>query len=531
MNEGWDNLSNFSVENWQATLEQLSPWQLGWLFLAIGVVLGGILVYVITRLRWQAKLALRQQQQDRLQLQFDHLKENLEASQDHNQSLSQQKQDQDEMLIQRGETIARLESEIFHRQAQEEQIEQLQDKIDQLQGELRTQHGIGSDLKARLEAANKETEEKVALLQNAKEQMKLEFQQLAAQLLEEKSEKFTLQNKSNLGEILNPLREQLGDFKKKVEDVYDRESRDRVSLLQELSSLKQLNAKMSEDAINLTRALKGEAKAQGNWGEMVLERLLEASGLSKGREYQTQGSFTNEAGQQQRPDVIVQLPDNKQIIIDSKVSLTAWERYSSEQDEDQAKYHLKAHIDSLKSHIRDLSAKNYDALYEINTPEFVLLFVPIEPAFLKALEVDNDLFSDALARNIMLVCPSTLLVTLKTVHSIWRFEYQNRNAIEIATQAGQLHDQFVLFVESLDDVGDKLDKAQAAFDKSRRRLVSGRGNLVRRVHQLETLGAKAKKSLNGALLEQALDDDQPASQSVESTQQQPNLETMLEERD
>ena len=328
----------------------------------------------------------------------------------------------------------------------------------------------------------------------AKEQMKLEFQSIAHKLFEDKSEKFTQQNKSNMGEILNPLKDQLSEFKKKGEDVYDKESRDRVSLLQEIVSLKELNTRMSADALNLTKALKGDSKAQGNWGEMVLEKVLEASGLQKGREYETQGSFSNEDGQRLRPDVVVHLPENKHVVIDSKVSLTAWERFSSETEEQQ-ELQLRAHIESIRAHIKDLSAKNYQDLYGINTPDYVLMFIPIEPAFLKALETDARLFGDAFDKNIMLVCPSTLLVTLKTIHNIWRFEYQNRNALEIARQAGALHDQFVLFAEALEDIGDKLDKAQRAYETAHKRLSSGKGNLVGRIQRLETLGAKARKSI------------------------------------
>ena len=276
--------------------------------------------------------------------------------------------------------------------------------------------------------------------------------------------------------------------------MYDKESRDRVSLLQEIVSLKELNTRMSADALNLTKALKGDSKAQGNWGEMVLEKVLEASGLQKGREYETQGSFSNEDGQRLRPDVVVHLPENKHVVIDSKVSLTAWERFSSETEEQQ-ELQLRAHIESIRAHIKDLSAKNYQDLYGINTPDYVLMFIPIEPAFLKALETDARLFGDAFDKNIMLVCPSTLLVTLKTIHNIWRFEYQNRNALEIARQAGALHDQFVLFAEALEDIGDKLDKAQRAYETAHKRLSSGKGNLVGRIQRLETLGAKARKSI------------------------------------
>ena len=404
-------------------------------------------------------------------------------------------------------TEARVETEKKWVQAQEqirlhgqtlERLQQTEGQVASLQQSLKTEHGRAMDLEARLQAAQRETGEKVKLLQEAREQMKLEFQAIAQKLFDDKSEKFSQHNKSSLGELLNPLKDQLGEFRKKIEDVYDKETRDRVSLFNEIVALKDLNVKMSTEALNLTRALKGDSKAQGNWGEMVLEKVLEASGLQKGREYETQGNYSNEDGQRLRPDVIVHLPDNKQIVIDAKVSLTAWERYSADAeatDDGNRAVHLQSHIDSLKTHIRALSGKNYQDLYGINTPDYVLMFVPIEPAFLKALEMDPELFSQAFQRNIMLVCPSTLLVSLKTIHSIWRYEYQNRHALEIADQAGKLHDQFVLFAESLQDVGIKIGKAQEAYDMAHKRLVSGKGNLVRRVEQLETLGAKARKKM------------------------------------
>ncbi len=477
-------------------------------FLLGGLAAGALLGWLLNQLRLSARLqtetAAQQQELSRVQNQLEQASIRLKEA-------NEQVVRQEQKIIELTQRCNKSELELATAAEQIEQKKQLQTRIEQqeqrlleLQDNLRHEHAIAADLKARLEASQQETTEKVALLREAKEQMKLEFQSIAQQLLEEKSAKFTLQNKTHLGELLTPLREQLGDFKKKVEDVYDKESRDRVSLLQEILSLKELNTKMSADAINLTRALKGDAKAQGNWGEMVLERVLEASGLQRGREYETQGSFINEAGQHLRPDVVVRLPEDKQIIIDSKVSLTAWERYCSSDEDIAPDIHLKAHIESLKTHIKQLSGKNYPDLYGINTPDFVLMFIPVEPAFLKALEVDSDLFSHAFDRNIMLVCPSTLLVTLKTIHSIWRFEYQNRNALEIATQAGLMHDQFVLFLESLDDVGDKLGKAQIAFDTAKKRLSTGRGNIIRRVHQLEVLGAKAKKKMGEPLLEEAL---------------------------
>ncbi len=355
-------------------------------------------------------------------------------------------------------------------------------------------------LETLLSEERKHTGEKLKLLEEARAQLNAEFQNLANKIFEEKSLKFTEQNQQNIDQVLKPLREQLGDFRRKVEDVYEKESKDRVSLFHEIKHLKELNQQISDDAINLTKALKGDSKTQGAWGEVILERVLEESGLHNGREYETQGSYTSEEGKRLRPDVIVHLPEGKDIIIDAKVSLTAYERYCSSDDDNQRQIDLKEHVASLKAHIKGLSVKNYEDLPGIKSLDFVLLFVPIEAAFITAVENDRDIFREAFDKNIIIVSPTTLLATLKTVHNIWRYEYQNLNALEIAEKAGNLYDQFVLFVQSMDDIGDKLGKATDAYQTARKRLVDGRGNLVGRTEKLKKLGAKAKKTLAEKLL-------------------------------
>lgn len=472
--------------------------------IAVALIIGGGAGFLIAHLRQQTRLQkaeldashqtqLSSQQIAQLQQAVDEARQRVQQAETDLRSATADKIEIEKKWVQAQEQIRQHGLTL-------ERLQKAEDQVVALQSALKTEHGKVMDLDARLQTSRRETEEKVKLLQDAREQLKLEFQSIAQKLFDDKSERFSQQSKSSLGELLNPLKEQLGDFKKKIEDVYDKETRDRVSLFNEIVALKDLNSKMSAEALNLTRALKGDSKAQGNWGEMVLEKVLEASGLQKGREYETQGQYSNDDGQRLRPDVIVHLPDSKHIVIDAKVSLVAWERYSAEEEGGQA-VHLQAHIESIKSHIRELSHKNYQDLYGINTPDYVLMFVPIEPAFLKALETDPELFAQAFQRNIMLVCPSTLLVSLKTIHNIWRYEYQNRNALEIARQAGSLHDQFVLFAESLQDVGDKIGKAQQAYDTAHKRLVSGKGNLVRRIEQLEVLGAKARKKIPESLRE------------------------------
>jgi DNA recombination protein RmuC len=358
---------------------------------------------------------------------------------------------------------------------------------------------------ARLETVvneeHKQAEEKLALLNEAKEQMKCDFQNLANKILEEKTAKFTEQNKTNLDALMSPFRDQLSEFKKRVEDVYDKESKDRVSLYVEIGRLKELNQKISEDAINLTNALKGDNKAQGNWGELALERVLEMSGLQKGREYETQVHTHDEDGSGYRPDVVIHLPEGKHVIIDSKVSLVGYERYCSADTEEDRKAGLKDHIASIRRHVAELSSKDYDRLLEIRSLDYVLLFIHVEAAFLTAIKEEKNLFSDAFDKNIILVCPSTLLVTLRTIANIWRYEYQNQNAQTIAKKAADLYDKFVSFVEKLEEVQGFIRKASEECDCAIKLLSTGRGNLIRRVEDFKALGVKGKKDLPPQLID------------------------------
>jgi DNA recombination protein RmuC len=290
-----------------------------------------------------------------------------------------------------------------------------------------------------------------------------------------------------------------------VEDVYDKESKDRVSLLNEIIHLKTLNERISEDAVNLTNALKGQSKTRGSWGEMILERVLEESGLQKGREYEVQTMYASEEGQRRHPDVIVHLPEGKDIVIDSKVSLTAYEKYCTAGTEETRDKRLKEHIISIRTHIKSLSEKRYEDLEGIRTLDFVLMFLPIEGAFWTAIESEQGLFNEAFDKNIMLVSPSTLLATLRIINNIWRYEDQNKNALIIAKKAGDLYDKFVGFIEALDDVGQKIDKARESYQTARNRLTDGRGNLIKRSEELRQLGVKAQKELPAELVVQALE--------------------------
>ncbi len=385
----------------------------------------------------------------------------------------------------------------------EESLRQKALKSENLQQEISGLKSRLSEVETRLEGERKNSEEKLDILNRSRQQLKEEFQNLANKIFEDKSRKFTDQNKENLSMVLNPVREQLKEFKQKIDDVYDKESKDRVSLFHQINQLKKINLSIGEEAVNLTRALKGQTRTQGVWGEMILERILEESGLHKGREYEAQGSYLNEAGKHLRPDVVVHLPDGKDVVIDSKVSLTAYERYCSATTGEEKEKQLQHHILSVRSHFKLLSEKRYEELAGIRSLDFVLMFLPIEGSFMAALDGDPQLFSDAFARNIMLVSPTTLLATLRTIQNIWRYEYQSRNAQEIAKKAGDLHDKFVGFVATLDDVGNKIGKARDAYDKARKQLTSGRGDLVSRTNALIALGVKAKKALPGALVEEA----------------------------
>ena len=344
-------------------------------------------------------------------------------------------------------------------------------------------------------------------LEERQEQLRKDFELLATKILDEKSEKFTLQNKENIKNILNPLQEKIQIFEKKVDDTQKESISMHSALKEQLLGLKDLNQQMAKEATNLTKALKGDSKMQGNWGELVLERVLEKSGLEKDREYFVQQNFTRDDGTRVLPDIVLHLPDNKKMIIDSKVSLTDYERYVNA-DDDEREMYLKAHINSIRRHVDQLSEKKYEDLYDIESPDFVLLFIPIEPAFAVAINADNSIYNKAFEKNIVIVTPSTLLATLRTVDSMWNNEKQQRNAIEIARQAGALYDKFEGLVKDLTGVGKKIDDAKKDYSSAMNKLVEGKGNLITSVEKIKKLGAKAKKSLPEAIIKRAHDDDE-----------------------
>lgn len=370
-------------------------------------------------------------------------------------------------------------------------------------------------LQTKIAEERKASEDKLRLLEQAEVKMTNEFENLANRIFEEKHEKFSRVSKTNIETMLTPMREQLTNFRERVDHVYDTENKERASLLTEINQLKLLNERIGTDALNLTKALKGDSKLRGNWGEMQLERLLEESGLTRGREYEVQISLQDQEGKRLQPDVVVHLPEKKDVVIDSKVSLVAYEQYHAADNDAERQRQIRSHISSLRTHFNGLSAKNYDELIGVNSLDLVIMFVPIEPALLLAFEHEPNLFSEAFNRRILLVSPSTLMATLQIINNIWRYEKQNINALKIATDAGRLYDQFVLFVYSLEQVGVQLRKASENYETAHKRLTSGKGNLVGRTEKLKKLGAKAKKTLDSQLLEAA---------AVEKEEEVPELE-------
>ena len=342
-------------------------------------------------------------------------------------------------------------------------------------------------------------------LEQTRAAMTQQFENLANRIFEEKQQAFVRRSEDSLRKSLDPLERQLGDFRKRVEHVYDRENAERNSLLGQVKALREQTQRISDEALNLTSALKGDRKIQGNWGEVVLERLLEESGLQKGREYETQVTLKdgNDEGRRRQPDVIVRLPEGKDLIIDSKVSLVDYERYSSAETDEERAQALKQHVNSLRAHITGLNKKAYESLEGVRTLDFVFIFVPIEAAYMLAMQADPELFRFAYEKQIVLVSPTSLMATLRTVENIWRYEKQNKNAEKIAAEAGKLHDQFVLVLESLDALGNRIRQADEAYQETCKRLATGRGNAVKRIDSLRKLGAKTRKQIAQDMREKA----------------------------
>ena len=453
------------------------------LILAILVsgIIGAYLGMLISKLKSKSEKSTLEERNNNLQQQLTEFKqfseaENIKQNQNFNQQLTELK-----------DNVSKIEKE----------REEIRREKEFLNSELARKNTEYENLQQQNLKRDEELEER-------QEQLRKDFELLATKILDEKSEKFTLQNKENIKQILNPLQEKIQLFEKKVDDTQKESISMHSALKEQLLGLKDLNVQMTKEATNLTRALKGDSKMQGNWGELVLERVLEKSGLEKDREYFVQQSFTLADGSRVLPDVVLNLPDNKKMIIDSKVSLTDYERYVNTEDEDRPTF-LKAHINSIRKHVEQLSEKNYQDLYDIESPDFVLMFIPIEPAFAIAINEDNSIYNKAFEKNIVIVTPSTLLATLRTIDTMWNNEKQQRNAIEIARQAGALYDKFEGLVSDLTGVGKKIDAAKSDYSAAMNKLVEGKGNLITSVEKIKKLGAKAKKSLPEAIIKRAKD--------------------------
>lgn len=392
--------------------------------------------------------------------------------------------------------LAVSEEKLKQFQNSDQELKQLQ----QLLAEAKTKN---AELQTRMDEQVKNAAEKLKLLQDAEVRLNTQFENLAGKIFDERARQFTEHNKTSLDHIVNPLREQLGEFKRRIETVYDNENKDRISLREEIVSLRRDTAQMNQEALNLTRALKGDKKVQGNWGEMILEKVLEKSGLRKGIEYETQGAFRDEDNRLFKPDVIVRLPEDKDVIIDSKVSLLAYERYCSTEDDLERATALKQHTLAVREHIKILSGKDYFGLKGLRSLDFVLLFIPIEAAFVAAFQADDGLFSTAFEHKIIVVTPTTLFATLRTIENIWRYERRNENAKAIADKAGIIYDKIRGFVDELDRLGKQLSTVNNTYDGVMNKLTSGNGNLIRHAGSFVDLGVKVKKTFPKHISEQA----------------------------
>jgi len=392
-------------------------------------------------------------------------------------------------------SLAQEKERTLHLKHVREQLAKRERTVDALKEKMARQDSFISELNTRMAEERKAAEEKLALLNEAKSELTNQFQVLAQEILEQKGKVFSQQSETSLKTLLDPFRDQLREFKQKVDDVYVHEAKERATLKKEVETLRDLNQRISQEAINLTRALKGDKKAQGSWGELILERVLEQSGLRKGVEYESQGSFRDSEGKLLRPDVIVHLPEEKDVVIDSKVSLLAYERYASTEDGAKRSTALSEHVRAVKAHVDELSRKDYSGLKGLRSLDFVFMFMPIEAAFVAAFKEDENLFSYAFEKRIIVVTPSTLLATLKTIENIWRYERQNRNAQAIVTRARGLYDKLRLFVESMEKLGKQLDTVHGTYEEAMNRLVRGKGNVISQASRFPELGVSVKKKL------------------------------------
>lgn len=488
--------------------EWLSGGGLATLAALSGATIASIITAMWLRGRYEQELALVEQQAD------NELKLSQAREAQLQQQLQQSNEELDEMDVERDRLTAELrqmhgrlaaavekmryfEALKTEKQYVSEQLENARAANANLEADLREQY-------ARHFEEQKAAEEKIKLLENAEERLRIQFESLANRLFEQKSRSVDEQNRISLEGLLMPLKEQLEGFKKQVNDSFSYEARERHTLIHQINSLKQLNEQMAKEAVNLTQALKGDNKAQGNWGEVILARVLSESGLREGHEYQTQVSLENDEGKRYQPDVVVRLPENKDVVIDAKMSLVAYERFYHAELAAERELALSEHVASVRGHMRGLSRKDYHQLHGVRSLDYVLMFIPVEPAFQAAIEADPALIRDAMDLNIMLVSPTTLLVALRTINNLWRNERQNQNAKEIAERASRLYDKLRLFVTDMEAMGASLEKANQSYQGAMNKLVSGRGNVLRQAESFKQLGVEVKRDINPQLTERAM---------------------------
>ncbi|MCK9202004.1 MAG: DNA recombination protein RmuC [Gallionella sp.] len=488
--------------------------------LLIGLVAGAVAIWWLQRERLASAVA---QAKAESQIELARLGERLSAAQEDVRRLTAAHAEAESGLQQLELDVGNLRQKLGAAEStvagQLEQLSRLQrekDELaalrDQLTAERQRLSAQIAELNTLLEAERSQSVEKLQLLQNAEAQLTDRFKTLAGEILEDKTKRFTEQNQTNLNQLLEPLKVKITEFQGKVEEVYVQEGKDRSALAEQVKQLMSLNNQLSKDAHNLTSALKGQAKAQGNWGELILERVLEASGLRKGFEYDVQESHTRADGTRAQPDVVVHLPEDRHLIVDAKVSLTAYEEHANAETDHQREAALKRHLDSVRAHIKELSEKNYQQLYGLKSLDFVLMFIPVEPAFMLAISHDSELWQDAWKKNVLLVSPSTLLFVVRTVAHLWRQEQQNRNAQDIASRGAELYDKLVGFVGDLENLGDKLDQAKRSYDGALNKFANGRGNVIRQAEMLKELGVKPTKQLPPKLVE--LSQDEPLADNA-----------------
>lgn len=449
-----------------------------------------------------AELALLEERLNMAQLAQEGLNAQLDASRDEISDLGQANAAKQAELaaLSREVELLQVERDNARDAAHAWSLERAQKET-----ELRRLDAQSAAQAAELREQQESHQQRLNDLQGSRDELRAQFAELAGKIFDEREQRFAQTSNERLGQLLDPLKERIQSFERRVEETYQQEARERFSLGKELERLQQLNLRLSDEATNLTRALKGQ-KTQGNWGELILERVLEHAGLEKGREYQTQVSLKGPDGERFQPDVLIMLPGDKQVVVDSKVSLTAYQQFVAADDQVIGQAALKQHVLSLRNHVKGLAGKDYKRLEGLHSLDFVLLFVPIEAAFSAALQAEPNLFQEAFDRNIVIVSPTTLLATLRVIDSLWKQERQSQNAREIAERAGWLYDKFVLFIQDLDEVGNRLQQLDKAYAAARNKLTEGRGNLVSRSEQLKLLGARASKSLPPDLLERAMTD-------------------------